>query len=871
MNAPPYDEYLPGYPSIQDEEFYNRIVEKKEFWDGQDDMFFRHQVNIARYMAQWTLYSALLIYHEMGTGKSALTVAMTELAKKTTIYKKVVYIAHNQTQIANYKNEILRFSTRLSSLLQREKKNLSEDKWRSRWNAILSKDQYEFYTFGTIASEFSKRTDQWIQDHYDKAIILIDEAHHLVQTHKEEDKKSYNTLERFLSLLTYKKVLVMSGTPIRDQPDEIVPLLNLILPPQKKLSRTDFISSFFNVKENVKIFEKVEIPVYEWKPEGRQQFIRHIQGYVSYVKRRQSNAIVRYQGRIYEPMKNIKIVAHRMEPFQNSIYTEIFRKERWGEEDETSTKSSFYSSSKQASLFVFPDTKIGEKGFKKFVTPQFSLRKGFLESLGDDYTNMSSDQILDWLKQFSVSYAHVIHQIINNSKELVYVFSDLVEGSGILLFMSILKTLFKFQLITSKKDLVDTKGDRMILLNDRVANEDDFQDFINYFNSPENKYGEYCQIVMSTNKTKEGISLKNVRQINILTPSWNIADTAQAMARSLRARSHNDLENPIVNIFLHVSVPFVGEEEDEEKWLAGEMPITRDELLFSVDYQRYYRSELKERNAKLLDRVFLESSWDCLMNLPHNTGSGRVEDYSRECEYDVCEYKCYGVSEEITPGSDVSNYNAYYSDEEEMIVMNTIQDYFSSHHHVCLSKFYEEFAIHNRILVEKCLATIIHQPLVLRDYRNLPCFLSYKNGILFLTDNPYLPVSQETYETYYQQVPATRILFPLPTLLDSYFTRHQKIILPKLVRLINMGNANAKNLFLSLPLSFQSVFCETTIQSQILHPSQVSTDALAWFVKEFNTDVEHVPNVLIRHRFLPDKKHYRELDLKNPKKDWTFF
>lgn len=871
MDPPPYHEYLPGYPSVQDEEFYNRIVEKKEFWDGQDDMFFRHQVNIARYMAQWTLYNALFIYHEMGTGKSALTVAMTELAKKTTIYKKVVYIAHNQTQIANYKNEIQRFSTRLSSLLQREKKNLSEDKWRSRWNAILSKDQYEFYTFGTIASEFSKRTDQWIQDHYDKTIILIDEAHHLVQTHKEEDKKSYNTLERFISVISYKKVLVMSGTPIRDQPDEIVPLLNLVLPPHKKLSRTDFISSFFNVKENVKIFENVEIPVYEWKPEGRKQFIQCVKGYVSYVKRRQSNAIVRYQGRIYEPMKNIKIVAHRMEPFQNSIYTEIFRKERWGEEGGTSAKSSFYSSSKQASLFVFPDSEIGEKGYKKFATPQFSLRKNFLESLGDDYTNLSSDEILDWLKQFSVSYAHVIHQIVNNPKELVYVFSDLVEGSGILLFMSILKTLFKFQLITSKKDLVDAKGDRMILLNDRVANEEDFQDFINYFNRPQNKYGEYCQIVMSTNKTKEGISLKNVRQIHILTPSWNIADTAQAMARSLRARSHHDLENPIVNIFLHVSVPFVGNEGDEEKWLMGEMPITRDELLFSVDYQRYYRSELKERNAKLLDRVFLESSWDCLMNLPHNTGSGRVEDYSRECDYDICQYKCHGVSDGIVPGSDVSNYNAYYSDEEEMIVMNTIQDYFSSHHHVCLPDFYKVVATHNRILVEKCLATIIHQPLVLRDYRNLPCFLSFKNGILFLTDNPYLPVSQETYETYYQQHPSTRILFPLPGLLDSYFTRHQKTILPKLVRLINMGNPNAKNLFLSLPLLFQSAFCETTIQSQILFPSQVSTDALAWFVKEFKTDVEYIPNVLLRHRFLPDKKHYRELDLRSPDNDWKFF
>jgi len=833
-------------------------------------MFFRHQINIARYMTQWTLYDSLFIYHEMGTGKSALTVAMTELAKQDSFYKKVIYIAHNQTQIANYKSEIKRFSTRLSFLLERDMKSLPEDRMRGRWNSILAKDYYEFHTFGTIASEFSRRTDQWIKEHYDKSIIIIDEAHHLVQTNKEEDKKSYNTLLRFLNILAFKKLLVMSGTPIRDQPDEIIPLLNLVLPKEKQLSRSAFISTFFSVKENIKIFENVEIPVYEWKPKGRLDFIRHVQGYVSYVKRRLSNATIRYEGRIHEPMKNIKIVAHRMDPFQNSIYTEIFRKERWGEEEEGGVaKSSFYSASKQASLFVFPNQETGEKGYKKFVSPQFMLRPNFLEAIGD-YKNMTSDAILDLLKQFSVSYAYVLGQILNNPKELVYIFSDLVEGSGILLFMSILKTLFGFKLITSKKDLVDVKGDRMILLNDRVANEEDFQDFINYFNRPENKHGEYCQIVMSTNKTKEGISLKNVRQIHILTPSWNIADTSQAMARSLRARSHMDLENPIVKIFLHVSVPFTGEEDDEEKWLDGKLPITQDELLFSVDFQRYYRSEIKERNAKLLDRVFLESSWDCLMNLPHNTQSGRIEDYSRECEYDLCQYKCYGVSvDDRMVASDFSNFNAYYSDEEEVLIMNRIQEYFLHHNRAVLPDFYIVFSGYNQVLVEKCLGVIIHQPIVLRDYRNLPCFLSYKNGLLFLTDNPYLQISRETYEVYYQKNPATRVIFPLPDLLDSYFVRHQRVILPKLVRLINMDNPNAKKLFLSLPLGFQSMFCETTIQSQILYPSQVSIDALKWFIKEFKTDIEYVPNILIKHRFLLNKKDYRKLDLKNPKNGWV--
>lgn len=865
-----YEEYIPSYPSIQDKEFYNRIVEKKEFWNGQDDMFFRHQMNIARYMAQWTLYSSLLIYHEMGTGKSALTVAMTELVKKGGYYKKVLYIAHNQTQIMNYKNEIKRFSLRLTSSFQREIKSLPEEKIRSRWNSILTKDGYEFYTFGTVANEFSRQSDTLIQQKYENSIIIIDEAHHLVQTNKEEDKRSYNTLLRLLSLLKHKKVLVMTGTPIRDQPDEVIPLLNMVLPTNKNFSRPDFISTFFNIKEQVEIFNNVKLPVYDWKPDEKIRFIEQVKGYISYVKRRQSNAVIQYVGKIYEPMKNIKIVTHRMEPFQNMVYTDMFRKERLGTEEEEKTKASFYTLSKQASLFVFPSEEIGEKGYKKYVSPQFVLRPSFLETIGD-YKKISSGEIIQQLKQFSASYAYVLQEILNNPKELVYVFSDLVEGSGILLFMSILKTLFGFKLITSKKDLVDSKGERMILLNDRVANEDDFQDFINYFNRPENKHGDYCQIVMSTNKTKEGISLKNVRQIHILTPSWNIADTSQAMARSLRARSHDDLENPIVRIFLHVSVPFIGEEEEEEEWLLGNIPIQKDELMFSVDFQRYYRSEIKERNAKLMDRVFLESSWDCLMNIPHNMASNRVEDYSRDCEYDKCQYKCYGVSDQILPASDFSNANQFYSEEDQLEIFNQIKYFFYYNHSILLTELFSTILSgFNQPLVEKCLTQIINQPILLRDYRNLPCFLNYKNGLLFLTDNPYLPVSGENYEIYYQQNPATRLIFPLHDLLDSYFTRNQKTILPRLVRLITMKNPNAKKLFLSLPLFVQSLFCETTIQSQILYPSQVDLDARQWFVNEFKTDITYIPNVFIEHRFLENKQTPKRLDLKNPRKGWFY-
>lgn len=855
-----YEEHLPAYPLIQDEDFYKQVVRKKEFWGGNGDTFFRHQVNVARYMAQWTLYGSLFVAHEMGTGKSALTVAMTELARQPPrLFRKVVYVAHNQTQIANYKNEVRRFSARLA-------RSVPEDAPRSKWNAVLAKDGYEFYTFGTFAGEFSKHTDAWVRQHYDNSIFIVDEAHHLVQSGKEEDKKSYQVLVRVLSLIPHRKLLVMSGTPVRDQPDEVAPLLNLVLPPNKQLSRAGFVDKFFEVRDHVAVFGSIRIPVYGWKPDGKEEFMRLIQGHVSYVKRTLSGATIRYEGAIYPPMTNIRIVAHRMDPFQNMVYTDIFRKERLGEEE--GGKSSFYSGSKQASLFVFPDEQVGEKGFKACVSASFALRGGLLEAIGD-YRNMSAGDVVAQLRQFSASYAYVIKEILDHPKELVCVFSDLVEGSGILLFMSVLKTLFGFKLITSKNELSDTKGERMILLNDRVANEDDFQDLIAYFNRPENKHGDYCQVVMTTNKTKEGISLRNVRQVHVLTPSWNIADTAQAVSRSIRARAHDDLGgDAVVRVFHHASIPFTGDEEDEEAWLAGRIPLTNDELLFSVDFQRYYRSEIKERNTKLIDRAFLEGSWDCLMNVPHNTLAGRIEDFSRDCEYDACEYECWGVGATDDIAKDVSNYNAFYGDEEQAAIVSRIRVFFSSHSQAPLGDLLQHLGSENPVLVRRCLQDVIDAPLVLRDYRRLPCFLSCKDGVLFLTDNPCMPASPLPYEAYYQRHPATRLERPLSDLLDGYFVRHRDRILPKLLRLMGDGSPNAKKLFLALPLHFQAEFCETMLLTQLTQPSRVGVDARSWFVREFKTDITYIPGVLIDHRFLDDKKRSRRLDLKNPSKGW---
>lgn len=865
-----YQDFLPDYPLIADKDYFRRIVDKAEFWEKHDaDSFFQHQVNIARYMSQWTMYDSIFLFHEMGTGKSGLTVALTEQVRPRS---RVIYITHNQTQIDNYKSEIFKFSSRLASRV--EGIGNTDEKFRRKWNAVLSKDGYEFYTLGTINGEFQKRTPEWIKSRYENCIILLDEAHHLVQTNKDEEKKSYSTIMRIIDTLSSRKLIVMTGTPVRDQPDEVVPLLNLVVPPSRRIKRSDFIGEFFETERKIAVLDRVEMPIYRWRHGMRERFQELIRGRVSYLRRETTNVSVEYVGDIRPPMQSTRVDVHfmTMDGIQNEEYLDVFQTECMGEEEEeegddtesvkflkgvaapAKKKASFYSKSKQCSLFVFPDGSFGDKGFARYITKDLTMRAEFLRVFGPNISLVPKEQILSTLSSFSATYSSVLSSILDRPQELVYVFSDLVEGSGILLFLSLLKSLFRFQVVSSPRDIQYTAGDRVICLNDRVTSEEDFQQLIAYFNDPGNKNGKYCQVILSTNKTKEGISLKNVQQIHIMTPSWNMGDTSQAIARSLRARSHVNLVNPRVRIFMHVAVPSIP---------AGE----GDPLMYSIDFQRCYRSEIKERNAKLIDRVFLESSWDCMMNMPINMNTGRITDGSLECEYSTCEYTCEGVGPDDPRGTDRSNLNIYYGTVAEDLILEKIRTFFRKES-ICIRRDLVDFIdSDNHALVEKVLWKVIYSPVVLEDAGGRGVFLCEDKGYFFLVDNPFLP-EQGIYAAYYQYHPSCRIDFDLSSVLDGYYTKNMRTLLCRLVRLIRNRHSNAKRFFMSFPLEIQRLFCEISIEIDVLRPEQMILPIRQWFVDEFRVEITFIPNVLIDHRFVIDKKRPRRLDLTNAKSGW---
>jgi hypothetical protein len=72
----------------------------------------------------------------------------------------------------------------------------------------------------------------------------------------------------------------------------------------------------------------------------------------------------------------------------------------------------------------------------------------------------------------------------------------------------------------------------------KISNEVRIDTIRNIFNHPRNKEGKIVRLLIGTDKAKEGLDLKHVRQVYVMEPWWNMVKPEQAMGRAVRYLSH---------------------------------------------------------------------------------------------------------------------------------------------------------------------------------------------------------------------------------------------------------------------------------------------------------------------------------------------
>lgn len=742
---------------------------------------------------------------------------------------------------------------------------------------------YQLRTFAKFAKKISKIPDSDIVSTYSNKIVVIDEVHNLRPQEDKGDLETYKQFHRFLHLIQSSKVIFLSGTPMKDSPEEIATVANLLLPLEEQFpTGQEFLEEFMTKKDNV----------YYVKPEKGEIIKEKLKGKISFLREPESTIEKEFLGeKNFGKLKHFVVSPNKMSQFQTKRYRDAYEQDKGG-------KKGVYNSSREASLFIYPDGSYGKEGFKKYIQ-QVRIKKvvngkeisiASHHKMSDELIEVlrgeNDQETLKNIRKYSSTYAQVIAKILVTPGNC-FVYSSLVQGSGGILF-SLLLELFGF---SKAKGREKEEGLRYAILTNKTATQQDLRRITARFNSPDNMHGEYIKVIIGSKAISEGFSFKNIIFEAINTPHWNYSETAQALARGIRLGSHNDLikagEKPKITILQPVSMP-------------------RDDTP-SIDLLLYETSEDKDISIRGILRLLMESAFDCAMNYMRNFVDGK--DNSRECDYTTCDYKCEGIDmADIENGIDdkdldYSTYQLYYSNPKTPLIRKKIEQLFRESHKIDmdsiiknLSKQFTEEEIRNALyiiqdesesdefdyrtflriysrssvkkiinnleemfrhtfqvsfntIVENfkdnttfeilsALQTIINDNLIITNKYGLPCYLREEKNIYFLVNS--LSIRPDFYTEYYTKYPHVTTSRNFSEIMNRIYS----MSLPTIVKKICKANnpADFSKLMKSLPLAIQELFIEASLvaKDKDIEESSDIRDKVLDFFKSYIKKVDDV-------------------------------
>jgi len=126
---------------------------------------------------------------------------------------------------------------------------------------------------------------------------------------------------------------------------------------------------------------------------------------------------------------------------------------------------------------------------------------------------------------------------------------------------------------------------------------------IKYVTRPENATGEFVKVILISKAVSEGVDFKNIRQIHILEPWYNMNRIEQTIGRAVRTRSHCDLpfSNRNVEIYLHASSSHTQPEME------------------AADLYLYRVAEKKAVQIGKVTRLLKQTAVDCVLNIAQSS------------------------------------------------------------------------------------------------------------------------------------------------------------------------------------------------------------------------------------------------------------
>ena len=509
------------YPIITSKHFYRNITEtfkkykiQKEFRTEQElcnpkkYKLQNPQKFVASYISPKTPYRNLLVFHQIGSGKTCASIQIAEKWKKT----HKILVAVPASLILNFKKELISKCIDSQYITDKEIELLKKYKYTSKIHKkilnVINKRINKYYEIISHQKLILKIKNKTLR--LKNKLLIIDEVQNLVSMKGSCYKILHNYLKKNRK---NNPIVLLSATPMFDKPIELSLTLNLLdlkeSIPVGKMFENLFIEKF---KDNEgEIFYTIK---------NIDLLYQMVKGYVSYFRGAHPKTF---------PKKKQIIVKCKMKEFQLKSYLAIAKKKgNFRETDLFNISDSFFIGLRAISNIAFPNRKVGRKGYDSF---KGKLLKG------------------QYLRQYSEKFYKIIN-LIKKSQGPIFIYSNFKSYFGIQSFIKVLEA-YNYKDFNKEGEGLN----RYCIWSGDTSNTNRNK-IIRTFNNFNNINGEKIKILLGTPSIKEGVSLLRVEQVHILEPYWNISRLDQIIGRAIRYCSHKDVPKyrKKVDIYMYESV-----------------------------------------------------------------------------------------------------------------------------------------------------------------------------------------------------------------------------------------------------------------------------------------------------------------------------
>ena len=209
--------------------------------------------------------------------------------------------------------------------------------------------------------------------------------------------------------------------------------------------------------------------------------------------------------------------------------------------------------------------------------------------------------------RFSAKIANICDLIRRPSSGIILIYSQFIDGGLVPMALALEsmgfsryastpehnRNLFKTSATTMKKT-----GNKYVMITGEKDFSQNNNEDLKYVTNKSNSDGSQVKVVLISMAASEGLDFKNIRQVHILEPWYNMNRIEQIIGRGVRNLSHCDLEfeDRNVEIYLHGTALTNGEEE-------------------AADMYVYRSAEKKAVQIGRVTRVIKENAVDCLLNV----------------------------------------------------------------------------------------------------------------------------------------------------------------------------------------------------------------------------------------------------------------